>query len=136
MKNEEYTEKTLIFNPGGFILKLIFSIVFTIGVGYYASDSMSESGGILYVIAIYAILFVASWFMASLFGFCIKTTGNYLIAVILMIVLLIVFSAGSQLLLKKNKIAGSVAELIFIIALIWLPINDIRKAILYFKNTI
>ena len=136
MKNEEYTEKTLIFNPGGFILKVIFSIVFTIGVGSYISDSMAESGGILYVIGGYAVLFVASWFMASLFGFCVRTTGNYLIAIILMLVLLTVWTGGTQWLLTKNKLAGSIVELIFIVALIWLPINDIRKAILYYKNTI
>ena len=136
MKNEEYTEKTLIFNPGGFILKAIFSIVFTIGVGSYISDGMAESGGILYVIGGYAVLFVASWFMASLFGFCVRTTGNYLIGIILMFVLLSVWTGGTQWLLTKNKLAGSIVELIFIVALIWLPINDIRKAILYYKNTI
>ena len=133
MKNEEYTEKTLIFNPAGFILKLIFSIVITFGMG---SIGMAESGGIFYVIGGYVILFVASWFMASLFGFCVKATGNYLIAIILMVVLLVVLIEGTQWLLAKNEIVGTIVEIIFIVALIRSPINDIRKAILYYKNTI
>ncbi len=136
MKDGEHEGKTVIFSPSGFILKLIFSIALTIGMGAVTKDGMAESGGIAYVIFSYALYFVMFWFLATLFGFCLRATGNYLIAVILMVVLLVLLAFGSQWLSEKNPSAGTIAGIVFLIALIWLPINDVRKAIIYFKNTI
>ena len=99
-------------------------------------EGMAESGGIAYVIFSHELYFVMFWFVATLFGFCLRATGNYLIAVILMVVLLVLLAFGSDWLTKKNPSAGTIAGLVFLLALIWLPINDVRKAIIYFKNTI
>lgn len=136
MQNEDHEGKTLVFSPSGFILKLIFTIVLTIGMGSVTKDGMAESGGMAYVIFSYAMYFVMFWFLATLFGFCLRATGNYLIAVILMVVLLVLLVFGSQWLTEKNPSAGTITGIVFLLALIWLPINDVRKAIIYFKNTV
>lgn len=136
MKDEEYEGKTLVFSPSGFILKIIFAVALTIGLGSVTKDGMAESGGTLYVIFSHALYFVMFWFIASLFGFCLRATGNYIIAVILMIVLLVLLAFGSQWISQKNPSAGVYAGIGFLLVLIWLPINDVRKAIIYFKNTI
>lgn len=136
MKDEEHEGKTLVFSPSRFILKIIFAVVLTIGMGSVTKDGMAESGGIAYVIFSHALYFVMFWFIASLFGFCLRATGNYIIAVILMIVLLVLLAFGSQWISQKNPSAGVYAGIAFLLALIWLPINDVRKAIIYFKNTI
>lgn len=136
MKDEEHEGKTLVFSPSRFILKIIFAVVLTIGMGSVTKDGMAESGGIAYVIFSHALYFVMFWFIASLFGFCLRATGNYIIAVILMIVLLVLLAFGSQWLTEKNASWGTIAGIVFLLALIWLPINDVRKAIIYFKNTI
>lgn len=136
MKDEEHEGKTLVFSPSRFILKIIFAVALTIGMGSVTKDGMAESGGIAYVIFSHALYFVMFWFIASLFGFCLRATGNYIIAVILMIVLLVLLAFGSQWISQKNPSAGVYAGIVFLLALIWLPINDVRKAIIYFKNTI
>lgn len=136
MKDEENEGKTLVFSPSRFILKIIFAVALTIGLGTVTKEGMAESGGIAYVIFSHALYFVMFWFVATLFGFCLRATGNYLIAVILMVVLLVLLAFGSDWLTKKNPSAGTIGGIVFLVALIWLPINDVRKAILYLKNTI
>ncbi|MDE7252212.1 MAG: hypothetical protein K2O32_04640 [Acetatifactor sp.] len=136
MKDEEFEGKTLVFSPGGFVLKIIFTVAVTVGMGSVSREGMAESGGIAYVIFSYALYFVMFWFLATLFGFCLRATGNYIIAVILMLVLLGLLAFGSQWLTQKNPSAGVFAGIAFLLVLIWLPINDVRKAIIYFKNTI
>lgn len=139
MDNEEYEVgtpevKTLVFNPGGFILKLIASIAFAVFVGKTARESADH--GVLYVIFAHALYFVMMWFLASLFGFCLRTTGNYIIAAILTVVLLVLLGFGSTWLSQKNPSLGTIAGIVFLLALVWLPINDVRKAIIYIKNTV
>ena len=136
MKDEEHEGKTLVFSPSGFILKIIFAVALTIGMGSLTKDGMAESGGIAYVIFNYALYFVVFWFAATLFGFCLRATGNYIIAVILMVVLIALMLYGSDWLSHKNPSASVYAGIAFLLVLIWLPINDVRKAIIYFKNTI
>ena len=136
MKDEGFEGKTLVFSPGGFILKIIFTVALTIGMGSVSREGMAESGGIAYVIFSYALYFVMFWFLATLFGFCLRATGNYIIAVILMLVLLGLLTFGSQWITQKNPSAGVFAGIAFLVMLIWLPVNDLRKAILYFKNTV
>lgn len=139
MDNEEYEVgtpevKTLVFNPGGFILKLIASIAFAVFVGKTVRESADH--GVLYVVFAHALYFVMMYFLASLFGFCLRTTGNYIIAAILTVVLLLLLGFGSAWLSEKNPSLGTIAGLVFLLALIWLPINDVRKAIIYIKNTV
>lgn len=136
MKDGDYEGKTLVFSPSGFILKLIFSVVLTILLGSVTRSGMAEEVSIAHVIFCYALIFVMFWFVATLFGFCLRATGNYIVAIILMVILLVLLAFGSEWLAKKNASAGTVAGLVFLVALVWLPINDVRKAILYFKHTI
>ncbi len=136
MSEETNEGKIIIFNPSGFILKLIFSIVMTVLMAKSMDSSLRESTGLLYKIFSYAVSFVMCWFIASMFGFCLRATANYIIAFILMFILIALLSAGMTWLGQNYRTLGDIAGVIFIILLIWLPINDIRKAILYFKNTI
>lgn len=134
MKNEEQEVKTLVFDPARFILKLIASAAFAVLVGKYAREGIAEHG-VLYVVFAHALYFVMMYFLASLFGFCLRATGNYIIAAILLVILLVLMAAGSDWLSKKSPTAGTVGGIVLLLVLIWLPINDIRKAILYIKNT-
>lgn len=68
--------------------------------------------------------------------FSLHATGNYIIAVILMLVLLVGANAGYAWLSAKSSILSAVFGIGFVVLLIWLPIRDIRKAVLYFKSTI
>ncbi|MCM1022748.1 MAG: hypothetical protein NC395_01655 [Prevotella sp.] len=132
--NEKYEGKTLVFSPGGFILKLIFSVVVTVLL--MENVVVNSDGGIWFKIFSCALYFVMLWFTASMFGFCLRTTGNYLIAAILMVVLVIAMFAGYDWLNRKSAAAGAVVGIAFLVVLIWIPFSDIRKAILYFKNTV
>lgn len=134
MNNEEQQVKTLVFNPAGFILKIIASVAFAVFVGKYAREGIAEHG-VLYVVFAHGLYFVMMYFLASLFGFCLRATGNYIVAAILLVVLLVLLAAGSDWLSKNNPTAGTIGGIILMLVLIWLPINDIRKAILYIKNT-
>ena len=71
-----------------------------------------------------------------MFGFCLRATGNYIIAVILMVILVVAFSAGLTWVGSKGDMVGNIAGIVAILFMIWLPVNDVRKAILYFKNTV
>lgn len=135
MSDETNEGKIIVFNPAGFFLKLIFTIAIIALMGSTAKDSMEEKGGLLYVIFFYVMMFCIFWFAASMFGFCLRASGNYIIAAILMVVLIALFSAGITWLDGQSRTLGNIAAIIFILLLVWLPINDIRKAILYFKNT-
>lgn len=136
MSDETNGGKIIVFNPAGFFLKLIFTIAIIALMGSTAKDSMEEKGGLLYVIFFYVMMFCIFWFAASMFGFCLRASGNYIIAAILMVVLIALFSAGITWLDGQSRTLGNIAAVIFILLLVWLPINDIRKAILYFKNTV
>lgn len=135
-ENYEITEKTLVFSPSGFIVKLLFAIAMTVFAGNGMAAGMEEQGGIMYVIFSYAMLFVMAWFIGSVFGFCLRATGNYIIAVILMVVLIAALGGGMSWLSAKGEVYSAVGGIALIVLLIWLPINDIRKAVLYFKNTV
>lgn len=137
MSDEMNEGRIIVFNPAGFILKLIFSVAMT-AVMASSLQNNSATQEIVQVkeIFYYAMYFIMFWFTASMFGFCLRATGNYIIAVILMFILLALFSFGISWLEGKNHTAANIAGIAFIVLMIWLPINDIRKAILYFKNTI
>lgn len=136
MSDETNEGKILIFSPSGFILKLIFSIAMTAVMTSFLRDGAAEKYSLFQVIFFHVMLFVIFWFAASMFGFCLRATGNYIIAVILMVILLVAFTAGMSYLSSENETMGNIVGIGFIVFLIWLPINDIRKAILYFKNTV
>lgn len=130
--------KVLVFSPAGFVLKLIFSAgltALTVSTLKNNPDSVVNES-VFRMIFLCITYFVVLWFGASMFGFCLRATGNYIIAVILMVVLLAMMCAGVTWLGNKNEIIGNIVGIVFILFLIWLPVNDVRKAILYFKNTV
>lgn len=136
MSDENNEGKLIVFNPSGFILKLIFSIGMTVLMISMMKDSTLKDSSLLQTVFLTLCYFVIFWFAASMFGFCLRATGNYIIALILMFILLALLCAGITWLGDKNKIIGNIAGIVFILFLIWLPVNDVRKAILYFKNTV
>lgn len=136
MENGNMEEKTIVFNPAGFILKAIFSVGLTVYMGNRTAESMAEKGGLLYLVMNYLLFFVSLWFIASLFGFSLRASGNYIIAVILMVVIIAAGGAGMEWISAKNALLGNIVNIVFILSVIWLPIRDIRKAILYFKSTV
>ncbi len=108
----------------------------TVMVVSYNKNSVPANSDLFTLILLGICTFVMFWFIASMFGFCLRATGNYIIAVILMVILVVVLSAGLTWVSSKGKLAGTIAGIVFILFLIWLPVNDVRKAILYFKNTV
>lgn len=136
MINDDMEEKIITFNPTGFILKTIFSVGLTVFMGNRTAESMAERGGLLYLVMNYVLFFVCFWFLATLFGFSLRASGNYIVAVVLMLILMAAGGAGMEWLSTKNALLGDIANIAFILLVIWLPIRDIRKAILYFKSTV
>lgn len=134
--NEGNGGKVIVFNPSGFILKLIFSIGLTALTISSMKDSAAGSDSLFKLILYAVCYFVILWFGASMFGFCLRATGNYIVAAILMVILLALLCAGVTWIGSKNEVVGNIVGIAFILFLIWLPVNDVRKAILYFKNTV
>ncbi|MDE7176753.1 MAG: hypothetical protein K2O59_02970 [Lachnospiraceae bacterium] len=136
MSDEINEGKIIVFNPTGFILKMLFSIGMSVLLSSSYSNSKSVNSNFLQKIFFAICAFVVCWFAASMFGFCLRATGNYIIAVILMVFLIALLSAGLTWIGGKSELIGYIVGIAFILFLIWLPVNDIRKAIYYIKNTI
>ena len=132
-------EKTLVFSPGGFILKLIFSIGLPIFM-LSSTDIEVSLKNIAGMVFGFVVLFVVFYFVATVFGFAVNVTGNYIIGGVVFLILLGIFFA----ILTKVESAlaglGGVGEallgVIVVALMIWPLIKDIKKAILYFKSTV
>ena len=139
-------EKTLIFNPGGFILKIIICIVCAVLYGKTAFTGLEDPTFIKYVQEILAILLsiILIYDVCTLFGFALRTTGNYFIAAILWIILLVLICVGSSELDRRisfesetlTKIVKTAVECILIFLFTLPLISDIKKAVLYYTNTV
>lgn len=136
MSKEQTTEKVLVFNPGGVVLKVLFSIGFIV----LAAPKYNGEGVLDFInyILSFVMVFVIWYAFASLFGFAVRATGNYLIGGILFLVLLVAFFAFFD---KVNAVLtglGGFGELlmnVIIIAVLALPVvSDVRKTILYLKH--
>lgn len=129
MANEE---KVLVFSPAKFILKWIFAL----GAAIYFAAASSSDNSILYKIAMGGVMFVLFYFVASLFGFSLRATGNYIVAAVLFVILFVLLVFAESYIMGLGKTAQLIGGIVIIVGLIWLPINDMRKAILYIKNTV
>lgn len=129
MANEE---KVLVFSPAKFILKWIFAL----GAAIYFAMSSSSDNSLLYKIAMGGVMFVLFYFVASLFGFSLRATGNYIVAAVLFIILFVLLVFAESYIMGLGKAAQLIGGIVIVAGLIWLPINDIRKAVLYIKNTV
>lgn len=127
--------KTLVFNPGGFIIKLIFAIAVPI-----ATTGNMEGKGILSNIIGFAFFALLMYGIASLFGFAVRATGNYLIGLVVFGVLVAIFFVVLDKIEKALSVLGGagtvIAELLVIALLVWPLVMDIKKAMLYFKHTV
>lgn len=139
-------EKTLIFNPGGFILKIIICIVCAVFYAKTAFTALEDPTFIKYIQEILAMLLsiILIYDVCTLFGFALRTTGNYFIAAILWIILLVLICVGSSELDRQisfesetlTKIVKTAVECILIFLFTLPLISDIKKAVLYYKNTV
>lgn len=129
MANEE---KVLVFSPAKFILKWIFAL----GAAIYFALSSSSDNSLLYKIAMGGVMFVLFYFVASLFGFSLRATGNYIVAAVLFVILFVLLVFAESYIMGLGKAAQLIGGIVIVAGLIWLPINDIRKAVLYIKNTV
>ena len=136
--NEKVTEKVLVFNPGGFVLKLIFAIGFLVFMGpEFKPEGFMDA---VNTILLYVLLFFGLYAMATLFGFAVRVTGNYIIGLVVFGVLLAVFislfSKVEALLAGLGSVGELLINIVFIAILVWPVISDVKKAILYVKNTV
>lgn len=51
-------------------------------------------------------------------------------------ILIALLCAGVTWIGNKSEIIGKITGIALILFLVWIPINDVRKAILYIKNTV
>lgn len=131
VKETAVEEKILVFNPVGFILKMVISIAFAV---YYARHEFTV-GDFLYSILGTLGNFGVMYAVLSLFGLLVRLTKNYLVAVIMFILAI----AGYVKLFNTVEEKGAFIEIMFNIVmtviLIAIVVQDVRKAILYFKYT-
>lgn len=127
--------KVVVFNPRGFILKMIFSIV----VAYMSIKNMNEEG-LVYCISGFLQMFVMMYLIGTLFGFAVNVTRNYVIGIVGSALLLFGFLF---ILYKVDTFLngfGSFGTLLFklfvVVIFIWPLVKDIKKAILYFRYTV
>ena len=125
-------EKTLVFNPGGFFLKMIVSVAAAIMMTW--SDYSHD----FFLFALFTTLttFVALYAVASLFGFVLRLSGNYLIAIVLFIIAVFGYMKLFDFVTSKGAAAEIVFNIVFIVVTIALLVRDIRKAVLYFKYVV
>ena len=127
-----------MFNPGGFVLKLLFSagmpILMLSNLEGFGWEYIKEN------IVSVLLMFVLYYFIASVFGFAVRATGNYLIGLIVFVILLVVIVYGEMALMGYVQKVGQWAEIlsVFLVLFIfvWPLISDVRKAIRYFRGTV
>ena len=125
-----------MFNPGGFILKILFSL----GVPVLMLSNLEGFGweyikeNILGVLA----MFIMFYFIASVFGFAVRATGNYIIGFIVFIILIVLLVYGEMALMEYVSGVGQWAEMLSVFLVIfifvWPLISDVRKAIRYYRG--
>lgn len=122
-------EKVLVFNPTGFIAKVVLSIVLSIAI---LTIGWTDEGILLRIFSAVAS-FAVMYSVASLFGFVLRLSGNYIIAIILFFAALFGLGyLGSSL----NEPFNTIFNIALLVLMAAVLANDIRKAILYFKYTV
>lgn len=127
--------KTLFFNPGGYILKVIFSI----GVPIWMMKGSGDSGVFSNIIG-FLFMALLLYGVATLFGFALRATGNYLVAAIVFGIFVAIFFAGINKLdafaSRFGNVGTAVLEILFMVLLTYPVIKDFKKAKLYFTHTV
>lgn len=133
MNDENVQVKTLIFNPAGFWLKMLFSIGFMV---IFMKQGTADNVGFFMNLMMGGFVFVGCYFIASLFGFALRATGNFIVAAIVFLIIFVVLAGVLSYIASFGKFWNTIISLAAIGGLIWLPVRDIKKAILYYKNTV
>lgn len=128
MSNED---KILEFNMGGFILKLVFSIGICVLL-----LKVTASERLLYNILSGTVYFLLGYTIATIFGFALRTTGNYILAGILFIIAFFALAKGAEMLSALGTVGEILTMICAFIVFVWPPISDVRKLILYIKYVI
>lgn len=128
----EVEEKILIFNPVGFVLKMIISIVFAVSF----ARSEYSSGDWLYLIVGTLGNFGVMYAVLSLFGLLVKLTKNYLVAIIMFILAIVGYVKLFNIVEEKGSFIEIIFNIVMTVILITIIVRDVRKAILYFKHTL
>ena len=127
MSDEINEGKIIVFSPTGFILKVIFSIGMSVLLSSSYRNSEYVNNTLFQKILFVVCAFVVCWFAASMFGFCLRATGNYIIAGILMVFLIALLSAGLTWIGGKSELIGYIVGISFILLVICLPVNYFIK---------
>lgn len=130
--NETVTEeKVLVFNPAGVIVKLILSIV----IAFLTTKSDYTDDDLLYAVFNSVVTFAGIYAIATLFGFLLRLTKNYLLAIILFVAACVGYGKLYEF-ATSNSALEIVFNIVFTVILIVIIVRDIRKAVLYFKYTV
>lgn len=131
-EDESFTEideeKILIYNPAGFVIKLIVAVALTVMMVSYEDN-------LFYTIFDAAATFAGIYGMASLFGFLLRATGNYLIAIVVFIAACVGYGKLFDYVTSSGLALEVIFDIVFMLVLIVVLVRDIRKTILYFKYT-
>lgn len=129
IKETAAEEKILVFNPAGFVIKLIISIVFAVvstKYDYYRGD-------LPYAVFNSVATFAGIYAMATLFGLALRLSRNFLVAIILFAVACVGYGKLFEY-VSSNAILETIFNIVFTIILIAIIVRDIRKAVLYFRH--
>lgn len=138
MSEEQVTEKVIVFNPGGFILKVLFSLLWAVSpiISLEELTIMYFFKNILGFVMIFCIFYS----IATMFGFSVRATGNYIIGFVVFLVLLCFLVGGLFVVgdyLGKWGFFGKILEYVMMIVIfVWPFVHDVRKAIIYFKSCV
>lgn len=138
MSEEQIKEKVIVFNPGGFILKVIFSLLWALSP-FIGSEKFTFLFFLKNILG-FAMIFCIFYFIATMFGFSVRATGNYIIGFVVFLVLLCLLVGGLFVVgdyLGKWGFLGEILEyIVMIVIFVWPFVHDVKKAIIYFKNCI
>ena len=133
-------DKVLIFNPSGFILKILVSIALPVLMIFTFELEEFTFKGIMEIIVGMLLIFFMMYFIATVFGFALKVTGNYIVAFIVFAFLLAalwgVFMKLEEIFLKFGMVGEIILSVSLIALLVWPFIVDVKKAIIYYKYTV
>lgn len=128
MTVETTEKKVLVFNPGGFAVKVILSAVLTFLL-LRSANTDDVFGFVINVLANFAVMYAVLTFA----GFLLRLSGNYLVTIVLLIAAGFGYSKLFDYVTTHGMALEIAFNIVFTIILIALIVRDIRKLILYIK---
>jgi len=125
---ETTEEKVLVFNPGGFAVRVILSAVLTFLL-LRSANTDNVFGFVIEVLTNFAVMYAVLTFA----GFLLRLSGNYLVAIVLLIAAGFGYSKLFDYVTTHGMALEIAFNIVFTIILIALIVRDIRKLILYIK---